>query len=187
MSQALQGKKVAILIADGFEQIEMTQPRQAFALAGANTELISLAGEQVQGCNFNYPGDYFQVDIDLNQANPEDYDALLLPGGDVSCEQLKSSSQATKFVKAFFAAEKPVAAICHGAWTLIEADVARGRKLTSSSALETESTKAGATWVDESIVVDHNLVTSRNCDDLPWFINGAISVFSSHQTRLQPA
>ena len=185
MSQELQGKNIAILVTNGFEQVEMTQPRQAFNDAGASTYLISPAGEQVQGWNHYDKADYFTVDLPLDKANPDNYDALLLPGGTANPDQLRTNEAAVKFIETFFEADKPVAAICHGPWTLIEADVVRGRKVTSWSSLKTDLENAGATWVDEEVVVDGNLVTSRNPSDLPWFINAAISSFSSTKARLQ--
>ncbi|MGD1920521.1 MAG: type 1 glutamine amidotransferase domain-containing protein [Pleurocapsa sp.] len=185
MSQELKGINIAILVADGFEQIEMTQPRQAYNDAGASTYIISPSGEQVQGWNHYDKADCFLVDLPLDKANPQDYDALLLPGGTVNPDQLRTNETAIKFIKAFFDAEKPVAAICHGPWTLIEADVVQGRKITSWSSLKTDLTNAGATWVDESVVVDGNLITSRNPDDIPWFLNGSIALFSSQKSRMQ--
>lgn len=185
MSQELQGANIAILVTNGFEQVEMTQPRQTFIDAGASTYIVSPTGEQVQGWNHYDKAEYFQVDMPLDKADPNNYDALLLPGGTVNPDQLRTNKTAVKFIKAFFETNKPVAAICHGPWTLIEADVVRGRKLTSWSSLKTDLTNAGANWVDESVVVDGNLITSRNPDDLPWFINGAISLLSNQKSRLQ--
>ena len=185
MSRELQGINIAILVTNGFEQVEMTKPRQAFNDAGASTYIISPAGEQVQGWNHYDKADYFQVDLPLDQANPDDYDALVLPGGTANPDQLRTNATAVKFIQAFFDADKPVAAICHGPWTLIEADAVKGRKITSWSSLKTDLTNAGAAWVDEEVVVDGNLITSRNPDDLPWFINAAIFLFSRKKARLQ--
>lgn len=185
MSQELQGINIAILVTNGFEQVEMTQPRQAFNDAGASTYIISPAGERVQGWNHYDKADYFQVDLPLDKANPDDYDALLLPGGTANPDQLRTNETAVKFIKAFFEAGKPVAAICHGPWTLIEADVVKGHKITSWSSLKTDLINAGANWIDEEVVVDGNLITSRNPDDLPWFINAAIALFSSQKARMQ--
>lgn len=185
MSQELQGINVAILVTNGFEQIEMTQPRQAFNDAGASTYLISPAGERVQGWNHYDQADYFQVDLPLDKANPDDYDALLLPGGTANPDQLRINETAIKFIKAFFEADKPVAAICHGPWTLIEADVVQGHQVTSWSSLKTDLINAGANWVDEEVVVDRNLITSRNPQDIPAFIDAAISLFSSKTAKLQ--
>lgn len=184
MSQELQGKNIAILATNGFEQAEMTKPRQAFNDAGASTYLISPAGEQVQGWNHFDKADHFQVDLPLNKANPDDYDALLLPGGVANPDQLRTNDTAIQFIKAFFKTGKPVAAICHGPWTLIEADAVKGRKVTSWSSLKTDLTNAGANWVDEKVVVDGNLITSRNPDDIPWFVNTAIALFSRQSAKL---
>ena len=186
MSDELQGLNIAILATNGFEQVEMTQPRQAFNDAGASTYLISPAGEKVRGWNHFDKADEFMVDLPLDKANADDYDALLLPGGVANPDQLRTNDTAVKFIKAFFEANKPVAAICHGPWTLIEADAVKGRKVTSWSSLKTDLTNAGANWVDESAVVDGNLITSRNPDDLPNFINSAIALFAK-QTNLQSA
>ena len=184
MSQELQGKNIAILVTNGFEQVEMTQPRQAFNDAGASTYLISPAGEQVRGWNHFDKADYFQVDVPLDKVNPDHYEALLLPGGVANPDQLRTNSRAVQFVRAFFNVDKPVAAICHGSWTLIEADAVKGKKVTSWSSLKTDLENAGATWVDEEVVVDGNLVTSRNPDDLPAFIEKAIALFARKEAKL---
>lgn len=185
MSQELQGINIAIFLTNGFEQVEMTKPRQAFNDAGASTYLISPAGEQVQGWNHYDKGEQFQVDLPLDKANPDNYDALLLPGGVANPDQLRTNETAVKFIKAFFEAGKPVAAICHGPWTLIEAEAVKERKVTSWSSLKTDLINAGANWVDEEVVVDGNLITSRNPQDIPAFINAAIALFSSEKARLQ--
>lgn len=185
MSQELRGKNIAILLTNGFEQVEMTKPRQAFNDAGASTYIISPAGEQIQGWNHFDPADYFQVDLPIAQADPNNYDALLLPGGVANPDQLRTNEKAIEFIKAFFKASKPVAAICHGPWTLIEAGVVEGRKITSWPSLKTDLTNAGANWVDEEVVRDGNLITSRNPDDIPAFINATITLFSG-QNKFQP-
>lgn len=184
MLQELEGKNIAILVTDGFEQVEMVKPRQAFNDAGANTYLISPGGEQVQGWNHFDKADYFKVDISLEEVNPDNYDALLLPGGVANPDQLRTNGRAIQFIRAFFNVDKPVAAICHGPWTLIEADVVKGRKVTSWSSLQTDLKNAGANWVDEEVVVDGNLLTSRNPDDIPAFINAAISLFARQEAKL---
>lgn len=184
MSQRLQGKNVAILVADGFEQVEMTQPRQAFIDEGANVYLISPAGEKVRGWNHFDKADSFLVDVPLDKVNPDHYDALLLPGGVANPDQLRTNSRAVQFIRAFFNVDKPVAAICHGLWTLIEADAVKERKVTSWSSLKTDLKNAGANWVDEEVVVDGNLVTSRNPDDLPAFIKAAIELFARKEAKL---
>ena len=184
MLQELEGKNIAILLTDGFEQVEMVKPRQAFNDAGANTYLISPGGEQVQGWNHFDKADYFKVDISLDEVNPDNYDALLLPGGVANPDQLRTNGRAIQFIRAFFNVDKPVAAICHGPWTLIEADVVKGRKVTSWSSLQTDLKNAGANWVDEEVVVDGNLLTSRNPDDIPAFINAAIALFARQEAKL---
>lgn len=187
MPQELQGLKIAILLTDGFEQVEMTKPRQAFDDAGANTYLVSPADEKVRGWNHYDKADQFDVDVSLESANADDYDALLLPGGVANPDQLRMNDQAVQFIKAFFEQQKPVAAICHGPWTLIEADAVNGRKVTSWPSLKTDLNNAGANWVDEEAVIDGNLITSRNPHDIPAFVNAAISLFSSQKAKLQSA
>lgn len=181
MNKELENIKIAILVADGFEQVEMTKPRQAFDDAGAETKIVSPAGETVKGWHHYDKGDDFSVDVSLDQAKAEDYDALLLPGGTVNPDQLRVNQKAVNFIKAFFDAGKPVAAICHGPWSLIEVEAVKGRKVTSWPSLKTDLLNAQANWVDEEMVVDGNLVTSRNPDDIPAFINGAIALFSSQK------
>ncbi|WP_107667743.1 type 1 glutamine amidotransferase domain-containing protein [Cyanothece sp. BG0011] len=178
MAKELQNKKIAILVTDGFEQVEMTQPRQAFDDAGATTHLISPKDQTVRGWNHYDKADEFNVDIGLNQANPNDYDALLLPGGVANPDQLRTNESVVEFIKAFFTADKPVAAICHGPWTLVEAEAVEGRKITSWPSLKTDLKNAGANWVDQEVVIDGNLVTSRNPHDIPAFINAAIALFA---------
>lgn len=184
MLQELEGKNIAILVTNGFEQVEMVKPRQAFNDAGANTYLISPAGEQVQGWNHYDKADYFKVDIALDEVNPNNYDALLLPGGVANPDELRTNGRAVQFIRAFFNVDKPVAAICHGPWTLIEADAVKGRKVTSWSSLKTDLKNAGADWVDEEVVVDGNLLTSRNPDDIPAFIEAAIALFARQEAKL---
>ena len=184
MSKELQDKNIAILVTNGFEQVEMTKPRQAFLDAGANVFLISPAGEQVQGWNHYDKADYFQVDIPLDKVNPDHYDALLLPGGVANPDELRTNSRAVQLIRAFFNVDKPVAAICHGPWTLIEAEAVKGRKVTSWPSLKTDLENAGATWVDEQTVVDGNLLTSRNPDDIPAFIEAAIALFARQEAKL---
>jgi protease I len=161
MNEQLGGKRVAILITDGFEQVEMTEPRKALDQAGAKTAIVSPAQGQVKGWQHTKWGDSFPVDIPLDTANPNDYDALLLPGGVMNPDKLRMLPKAVQFVKAFFDAKKPVAAICHGPWLLAEAGVARGRTLTSYSSIKTDLKNAGANWIDQPVVEDNGLVTSR--------------------------
>lgn len=169
MAQDLTGKKVAILVANGFEQVELTQPREALDKAGAETHIVSPESDRVQGWNHYDKADYFPVDVDLEKAKASTYDALLLPGGTVNPDQLRVNEKAIAFVKAFFEANKPVAAICHGPWSLAEADVVKGRKLTSWPSLRTDLQNAGGLWVDQQVVNDRGLITSRNPDDIPAF------------------
>jgi len=167
--QGLNGKKVAILVADGFEQVELTSPKQALEEAGAKTHIISPKHDKVKGWEHTEWGDEFPVDVPLEQANANDYDALLLPGGVMNPDKLRTSKQAVQFVRNFFEQQKPVAAICHGPWVLVEADVVKGRKVTSYESIQTDLKNAGANWVDQEVVVDQGLVTSRKPDDLPAF------------------
>ncbi len=178
MSNELNGKKIAILVMDGFEQVELTKPKAAFESAGAQTQIVSPQSDRVQGWNHFDKADYFPVDVSINDVSVEDYDALLLPGGVANPDQLRTKDAAVKFIKAFFDANKPVAAICHGPWSLIEADVVKSRKVTSWPSLKTDLSNAGATWVDQEVVEDNGLITSRNPDDIPAFNARAIALFS---------
>lgn len=165
----LSGKRVAILVADGFEQVELDRPRQALDQAGAKTQVVSPAKGQAKGANHDQPAAGVKVDVALDAAKAGDYDALFLPGGVMNPDALRQEKKAVEFVRAFFDAGKPVAAICHGPQVLIEADVVRGRKLTSYPSVRTDLRNAGAEWVDEEVVVDNGLVTSRKPDDIPAF------------------
>lgn len=167
--QRLDGKKVAILVADGFEQVELTSPKQALEEAGATTQIVSPKSDKVKGWDHTQWGEEFPVDVPIDQANPNDYDALLLPGGVMNPDNLRTNKQAVQFVRSFFEQQKPVASICHGPWMLVEADVLKGRKVTSYHSIQTDVKNAGANWVDQEVVVDQGLVTSRNPDDLPAF------------------
>ena len=173
----LQGKKVAILVTDGFEQVELLEPRKALDEAGAKTQVVSPAGKKVKGWNSKEWGNEIPVDISLDSANPEEFDALLLPGGVMNPDKLRTIPQAVEFVKHFADAGKPVAAICHGPWTLLEAGVLRGRTLTSWPSLKTDLKNAGANWVDKEVVNDQGLVTSRKPDDIPAFNREMIRLF----------
>jgi protease I len=168
-STNLNGKRVAILVADGFEQVELTGPREALTEAGARTAIVSPANGSVQGWKHFDKADRFDVDVPLSSANAEDFDALLLPGGVANPDQLRTMTKAVAFVRSFFEAGKPVAAICHGLWPLIDAGVAKGRTVTSWPSLKADLTNAGATWVDKEVVTDRGLVTSRKPDDIPAF------------------
>jgi protease I len=177
-NQTLAGKKVAILVADGFEQVEMTEPRRALETAGARTSLVSPADRQVQGWRHADKASQYPVDVKLDDARAQDFDALLLPGGVANPDQLRMLPKAVAFVRAFFDAGKPVAAICHAPWTLIEAGVVRGRTITSWPSLKTDLVNAGARWVDQEVATDHGLVTSRKPDDLPAFNRKMIEEFA---------
>jgi protease I len=165
----LSGKKVAVLVADGFEQEELTSPIEALNSAGAETEIVSPAEGKVKGWKHTDWGKKFEVDVPLSEADADDYDALVLPGGVMNPDKLRSDPAALEFVRAFFAAGKPVGAICHGPWTLIDAGVVEGRRMTSYESIQTDLKNAGADWVDEEVVVDNGLVTSRKPADLPAF------------------
>jgi protease I len=170
--------KVAILIEDGFEQVEMVEPRKALDQAGAKTSVVSPRNEHVRAWNLTEWGDNFPVDVALDRARPDDFDALLLPGGVINPDKLRMQPKAVAFAKAFFDAGKPVAAICHGPWTIIETGAARGRRIASWPSLKTDLRNAGAEWMDQEAVVDGNLVSSRKPDDIPAFNRAMIDVFS---------
>jgi len=169
MARKLDGKKVAILVADGFEQVEMTKPRKALDEAGAETIIVSPKSGQIQGMHHADKGDKFDVDLTLEEAPPEDFDALLIPGGLFNPDELRANAEALEFTRHFFGAGKPVAAICHAPWVLIDAGVVRGRALTSWPHIKTDINNAGGKWVNEEVVVDNGLVTSRKPDDIPAF------------------
>jgi protease I len=177
MQQSLRGKKVAILVEDGFEQVEMTEPRQALTEAGAESHLISPRPDKVKGWNYTEWGQEFPVEVSLEAARPEDYDALLLPGGVMNPDKLRMNGEAVTFVKSFVVERKPVAVICHGPWTLVEADVVRGRRIASWPSLRTDLQNAGAEWVDEAVVVDEGIVSSRKPDDIAAFNAKMIEAF----------
>lgn len=174
----LTGKRIAILVADGFEQVEMTEPRKALEQAGAETDIVSPARGDVQGWNHHEKADKFPVQVALGSAKASDYDALLLPGGVMNPDQLRTKPEAVEFVKSFVKDHKPVAAICHGPWLLAEAGVVRGRKMTSWPSLRTDLRNAGANWVDQAVVEDDGLVTSRKPDDIPQFNAKMLEQFS---------
>ena len=169
MSNELQGQKIAIIAADGVEQVELERPWQALEEAGAEPELVSLEAGSITAYQHIDKGDTKDVDVAVSDADPGSYDALVLPGGVINGDFVRADQGAVRFVKAFFDAGKPVAAICHAPWVLAEADVVRGRRMTSWPSLQTDLRNAGAEWVDEEVVVDGNLTTSRNPDDLPAF------------------
>jgi protease I len=169
MAGNLAGKRVAIVATDGFEQSELAEPRRALEAAGAKTEIISLRAGSIRGWKEKNWGDTFTVDRTVGQANPDDYDALVLPGGVMNPDKLRTDQDAVAFVRAFFDKNKPVGAICHGPWTLINAGVAQDRMMTSWPSLRQDLINAGARWTDEQVVVDRGLVTSRKPDDIPAF------------------
>jgi len=179
MSDQLQGKKIAILVAnEGAEQVELTSPLGALRDAGAEVDLLAPEGEEIQAFNHLDKGDTFDPDKLVAEADPAEYDGLVLPGGVANPDQLRTDPDAVGFVRSFFEAGKPVGVICHGPWTLIEADVVRGRTLTSWPSLETDLRNAGAEWVDEEVHVDQGLVTSRKPDDLDAFNAKIIEEFA---------
>jgi protease I len=177
MERKLDGKKVAILVTDGFEQVEMTKPREALDEVGAETKIVSLKPGKIQGMHHADKADKFDVDLTLDEARPEEFDALLIPGGLMNPDALRSNEDALEFTRHFFREGKPVAAICHGPWVLIDAGVVRGRTLTSWPAIKTDVKNAGGKWVNEEVVVDNGLVTSRKPDDIPAFNKKMIEEF----------
>ena len=178
-NENLKGKKVAILVTDGFEQVELLKPREALDKAGAETKVVSLKAGPVKGWDMTKWGKEVPADLTLDNAKPDEFDALLLPGGVINPDKLRMEPKAVTFVRSFFDAGKPVAAICHGPWTIIEAGVARGRKIASWPSLKTDLRNAGAEWVDQETVTDSNLVTARKPDDIPAFNRAMIELFSS--------
>lgn len=177
-TRKLEGKRVAILVADGFEQIEMTEPRKALDAAGAKTLIVSPADGQVKGWKHVEWGDTFPVDVPLDAADAGSFDALLLPGGVLNPDKLRRNPKVLALVKKFFDEGKPVAAICHGPWTLIDAGVVKGRKMTSYETIQSDLKNAGANWVDQEVVVDNGLITSRKPDDIPAFNARMIDEFA---------
>jgi len=174
----LQNMKVAILVDDGFEQVELTEPRKALDAAGARTSIVSPQRDKVRGWNHKDWGDELPVDQPLAAAQPGEYDALLLPGGVLNPDRMRMNPAAVAFARSFFDAGKPVAAICHGPWMVIESGAARGRRIAAWPSLQTDLKNAGAQWVDEEVVVDDNLVTSRKPDDIPAFNREMIERFA---------
>jgi protease I len=169
MTASIKGKRVAFLATDGVEEVEYTEPRKAVESAGGTAELLSLGSGKIQAVNHMDKAGTYPVDRVVGDANPDDYDALVLPGGVANPDFLRADPDAVRFVRTFVASGKPVAAICHGPWTLVEAGVVSGRTLTSWPSLRTDLANAGATWVDEQVYVDDNLITSRKPDDLKAF------------------
>jgi protease I len=179
MANELQGKKVAIIATDGVEQVELESPRDAVQQAGATTELLSLDTGEIQAMNGDIDkGDTFPVDKKVGDADVEDYDGLLLPGGVANPDNLRQDADVIAFLQAFFKTGKPVGVICHGAWTLVEADLVKGRTLTSFPSIRTDIKNAGGEWVDEEVVVDKGLVSSRNPGDLDAFNAKVVEEFA---------
>lgn len=178
MAGELSGKRVAFLAADGVEQVELVEPRKAVEEAGAETALVSIEDGEIQAFNHLDQGDKIKVDLTADAADPSEFDALVLPGGVANPDFLRQDPDAVRFVKSFFEQDKPVGVICHGPWTLVEADVVRGRTLTSWPSLKTDLRNAGADWVDEEVHVDGHVVSSRKPDDLPAFNRKIVEVFA---------
>ena len=186
MAEELRGRRVAILATDGVEQVEYTQPRQAVEDAGAQVTLLSIHSGEIQAMNGDIEkGDTFPVDRLVSEVSPDDFDALILPGGTVNPDGLRVNADAVRFVGDFVRSGKPVGSICHGPWTLVEADVVRGRTLTSFPSIRTDIRNAGGTVVDQDVVTDNGLVTSRNPDDLPAFGAKLVEEFAEGRHRVQ--
>ena len=186
MSENLSGTRVAILATNGFEQSELLEPRQALEAAGAETDIISLKEGMIRAWKHKDWGDEAAVDLVLSEADEQDYDALLLPGGVMNPDTLRTEPVAVAFVKAFYEADKPIAAICHGPWMLVESGIARGHRLTSWPSLKTDIENAGAEWVDEEVMVDDLLVTSRKPDDIPAFNRAFIKLLGEKMASRLP-
>ena len=181
MAEKLAGKRVAVLVANGFEQVELFEPRKALEAAGATVHIVSPEPHNARGWNHGDWGDEVSVDRQLDQARADDYDALVLPGGVMNPDRLRANPKAVQLVKQFFDDGKPIAVICHGPWTLVEADVVRGVTMTSYPSVKTDLRNAGAKWVDQEVVVDRGIVSSRKPDDLPAFNRKMIEEFAEGQ------
>jgi len=188
MADNLNSKKIAIIATDGVEQAELVEPRKAVDNAGGKTELLSLETGQIQAMNSDInPADKFDVDKAITDASPDDYDGLILPGGTVNADKLRASDEVVSFVQKIFRDGKPTGVICHGPWTLVEADLVRDRTLTSWPSLQTDIRNAGGNWVDEEVVVDQGLVTSRKPDDLPAFCAKIVEEFAEGKHEVASA
>jgi len=183
MAKGLDGKRIAILCTHGVEQSELTEPRGALEKAGAKTDLVSPKGGKIQAMQHDEKGDKFDVDVELKSADPEDYDALVLPGGVANPDALRIIPEAVKFARSFFDSRKPIASICHGPWMLVEADIAQDHRLTSWPSLRTDIRNAGGDWVDEEVVQDGLITTSRKPDDLPAFNREMLKSFAENSQR----
>ena len=173
----LDGKRIAILVANGFEQVELTGPKEALEEAGAKAHIVSTESDKVTAWDKTNWGEEFKVDVSIDEANAQDFDGIVLPGGQINPDLLRVNERAVQFVKSFASQDKPIAAICHGPWTLIEADLVRGRRLTSYPSIKTDLKNAGANWVDEEVVIDNGMITSRKPDDIPAFNEAIINAF----------
>jgi protease I len=189
MANELKGKRIAFIAADGVEQVELTEPWKAVEQAGGEPELLSIKQGEIQGMNHLDKGDTFAVDALVSDADPTDYDGLVLPGGVANPDFLRMNEDAVRWIRNFFEQGKPVGVICHGPWTLVEADLVRGRTLTSWPSLRTDIRNAGGTWVDEECVVDRGLVTSRKPEDLPAFCAKIVEEFGEgvHEEQREAA
>ena len=183
----MKNKRVAILATDGVEEVELLEPKKALEDAGARAEVISPKDGKIKGWNRTEWGQQISVDLNLKSADANNYDALLLPGGVMNPDHLRQDPKAVQFVKSFFGAHKPVAAICHGPWMLVEAGVVKGRKLTSWPSLQTDIRNAGGEWTDQQVVTDQGLVTTRKPDDIPAFNKKMIEEFAEGRHKLQHA
>ena len=179
MGNKLTGRRIAVLATDGFEQVELTEPVKGLKAEGAEVEVISLKPGKIQGMNHDQKGDQIAVDKTLDNVKASDYDALILPGGVQNPDSLRVEAKAVAFVSDFVKAGKPISAVCHGPWTLIETGAVKGRQMTSWPSLKTDLTNAGAQWVDKEVVVDGKLITSRKPDDLPAFVAKTIELLAS--------
>jgi protease I len=188
MADELQGKTIAIIATDGVEQVELTEPRRAVENAGATTVLLSPETGEIQAMNSDInPADTFRVDKAIRDVSPDQYDGLILPGGTVNADRLRLEDGVVSFVREFFRSGKPAGVICHGPWALVEADLVRDRTLTSFPSLQTDIRNAGGNWVDEEVVVDQGLVTSRNPDDLPAFCAKIVAEFAEGRQEVASA
>src|SRR3954467_10602688 len=191
MDQKLKGRRIAALAADGFEKVELVVPMKALQAAGANVDVISLRHGNINGVNLHEPASRVHVDRTITEANPDDYDGLLLPGGFINPDPLRQSAEAREFVRAFDRARKPIASLCHGPWVLASAGLLQGRTLTSWPGVHDDLVNAGATWLDQAFVRDGNLATSRGPQDLVPFVQGCLDLFTEQapiaRTTQQPA
>lgn len=187
MNADVKGKRIAILATDGFEQAELLEPKLALEKAGARTEIVSIKSGKIKGWDIDRWGKEVPVDLTVDAADPNNYDALLLPGGAMNPDKLRTEPKAVEFAKSFFAAQKPVAAICHAPWLLVEADVVKGKTLTSWPSLKTDIGNAGGNWVDKEVLLDGNLVTSRKPADIPAFNRQFIELLSQGQSAAKAA